>query len=195
MYRGGSNTRATVASARARGSAALTLALLTAGAVLALLAGCGRSGQEALSALQSARAQARARADATQERAQAADADMVNAVAQGGGASPISMRFRLEARPVVGTPLQILVTLVPADAASISHLHAAFLASEGLQLQASEPIDVTELRAGAVLQQHLTVLPQQSGVLSVSAVVTIDTDTTTVSRTYSIPLIAANAPS
>jgi hypothetical protein len=56
-------------------------------------------------------------------------------------------------------------------------------------------MDVSEFRVGAVLQQQLTVLPQQSGVLSVSAVVTIDTDTTTVSRTYSIPLIAANATS
>src|SRR5579871_2137040 len=41
------------------------------------------------------------------------DPDMVAAVSPGGSTPPISMKFRLAARPVVGAPVQLVVELIP----------------------------------------------------------------------------------
>jgi hypothetical protein len=122
----------------------------------------------------------------------AVDPDMVAAVSSAHTSTPISMRFALSARPVIGTPLIVRVALVTATDVAISHIRASFQPGDGLQLQAERNLDITEPGAGAVIEQELSVVPQQAGVLSLNATVVVDLDGGSLARSYSIPLIAGD---
>ena len=123
------------------------------------------------------------------------DPDMVAAVSSAHSSTPIGMKFRLSARPVVGTALQVVVALLPAADVAISHIHASFQPGEGLQLQAERTLDISDPTAGAVIEQELSVVPQQPGVLSLNATIVVDMDGGSLARSYSIPLIASDNPS
>ena len=164
---------------------------LAAVAMAAMLVACGQGAHKAGAAGQSQNR------DLNQGRrsGDALDPDMVAAVSSAHSSTPISMKFRLAARPVVGSPLQVLVALIPAGDVSISHIHAAFQPSDGLQLQGEHGFDVNAPDAGVVIEQELSVVPQQPGVLSLNATVVVDLDGGSLARSYSIPLIAADNPS
>lgn len=121
------------------------------------------------------------------------DADMVAAVSAGGSGPPIGVKFRLESRPVVGVPAQLVLALQPTPGLEISHIHASLQPEEGLQLQSPRTFDIDDPQDGATLAQEVTVVPQHAGVLSLSAVVVVDYNAVSIARTYVIPLIAANA--
>ncbi|MGC2459707.1 MAG: hypothetical protein WA446_01830 [Steroidobacteraceae bacterium] len=123
------------------------------------------------------------------------DPDMVTAVSTAHSSTPISMKFRVSARPVVGTPLRVVVVLIPAADVGISHIHASFQPGEGLQMQAERNFDVNDPSAGAGIEQELSVVPQQPGVLSLNATIMVDMDSGSLARSYSIPLIASDNPS
>jgi hypothetical protein len=164
---------------------------LLAGVALALLEACGHSAS-------SAHTQSGAQAghlNVTPKGGEGADTDMVAAVSAGGSSTPISMKFLLSSRPVVGTPLQVVVALIPAANVAITHIHASFQPGEGLQLQSDRSVDINEPAAGTMLEQQVTVLPQQAGVLNLSVTVVVDMDAGSLARTYSIPLIASDHPS
>ena len=166
----------------ARGSSAVA-----AVALIAALAACGRStSPDAAHAGQAAAAAART----APRSSDSVDPDMVSAVSPGGSTTPIGMKFRLQARPVVGSPLRITVALIPATNVEITHIHADFQPSEGLQLQSGRTLDINDPRSGVAFEQEVTVLPQQSGVLSLGATVVVDQDSGSIARTYTIPLIA-----
>jgi hypothetical protein len=120
------------------------------------------------------------------------DPDMVAAVSSAHTNTPISMRFALSARPVIGTPLIVRVALVTATDVAISHIRASFQPGDGLQLQVERNVDVSDPGAGAVIEQELSVVPQQAGVLSLNATVVVDLDGGSLARSYSIPLIAGD---
>jgi hypothetical protein len=124
----------------------------------------------------------------------AVDPDMVAAVSSAHTNTPISMRFALSARPVIGTPLIVRVALITATDVAISHVRASFQPGDGLQLQAERNLDISEPGAGAVIEQELSVVPQQAGVLSLNATVVVDMDGGSLARSYSIPLIAGDNP-
>src|SRR5579872_586075 len=111
------------------------------------------------------------------------DADMVAAVSAGGTGPPIGVKFRLETRPVVGTPAQLVLALLPTPGLEISHIHASLQAEEGLQLQSPRTFDIDDPQDGATLAQDVTVVAQHEGVLSLSAVVVVDYNSTSVART------------
>jgi len=119
-----------------------------------------------------------------------ADPDMVAAVSDGGSGPPISVKFRIDTKPVVGTPTQLVLALIPSEGIEGSHIHGALQAAEGLLLQSPKSFDVDIPRAGDSAQQQVTVVPQRDGVLSLSASVVIDYQNSSLSRTYVIPLIA-----
>jgi hypothetical protein len=123
------------------------------------------------------------------------DADMVAAVSSGGSGPPIGLKFRLETRPVVGAPAQLVLALEPTPGLEISHIHASLQPDEGLQLQSARTFDIDEPQDGATLAQDVTVVPQQEGVLSLSAIVVVEYGSTSIARTYVIPLIATAAAS
>jgi hypothetical protein len=118
------------------------------------------------------------------------DADLVSAVSAGGSGPPISVKFRLDTKPVVGRPTQLVLALIPSEGIETSHIHGALQPAEGLLLQSPKSFDV-EVPAGVdSVQQDVTVVPQRDGVLSLSASVVVDYENTSLSRTYVIPLIA-----
>jgi hypothetical protein len=123
------------------------------------------------------------------QSAEIVDPDMVTAVSSARSTTPIGMKFLLSARPAVGTPLTVTLALIPAADVGISHIHVLFQPGEGLQLQSERNLDITEPGAGTVIEQELSVVPQQSGVLSLNATVVVDMDGGSLARSYVIPLI------
>jgi hypothetical protein len=82
--------------------------------------------------------------------------------------------------------------VTPASGVTITHIHVSFQPGDGLQLQSDRSLDVTDPGAGSPIQQELTVVPQQNGVLSLDATVLVDTDSESITRVYTIPLVAAD---
>jgi hypothetical protein len=124
------------------------------------------------------------------------DPDLVSAVNLNGASSNLfSVKFKVDTRPLVTNPLQVKVLMIPAPGAVITHLQVLFQASDGLKLQSDRSVDFSDLSAGAPVEQQVTVVPQKAGVLSLSATVLVDTGSESVSRTYAIPLIAADSRS
>ena len=159
-----------------------------------LLAACGHSSQDpgAVHALHVDRKSS----TQTAKPNTGIDPEMVSAVsAAGSSTTPISMKFRLASRPTVTAPLQVTLLLIPSPDVSISHIHLSVQPGDGLQLQSERTLDVADVAPGTVVERDLTVVPQHSGVLSLTATVLIDTDSQSISRTYSIPLIASDSHS
>ena len=118
------------------------------------------------------------------------DPDLVAAVSASGSGPPISVKFRLGGKPIVGRPTQLVLALIPSEGIENSHIHGAFQAADGLLLQSPRSFDVDVPVGGNPVQQEVTVVPQRDGVLSLSASVVIDYENNSLSRTYVIPLIA-----
>jgi hypothetical protein len=123
------------------------------------------------------------------------DPDMVTAVSSARSTTPINMKFALSARPVVGTPVTLTVALIPAPDAGISHIHASFQPADGLQLLADRALDISNPAPGQPIEQQLSVVPQQAGVLLLNATVLVDMDGGSMARGYTIPMIAGDNPS
>jgi hypothetical protein len=117
---------------------------------------------------------------------------MVAGVSQAGSEPPIGLKFLITERPQVGLPLQIELALIPSPGSEISHIHCSLQTGEGLQLQSARTFEINAPQAGVALRQDVTVVPQQEGVLSLSATLLIDLDNGSVARTYTIPLIATS---
>jgi hypothetical protein len=162
-------------------------------AVACLLVACGRAAPPAGDAASaSAAADAGAASTSGDEPAAASDADLVSAVNAAGNSKPLTVKFRVEARPVVGMPVKIMLVLTPADQGSIDHIHASLTAGEGLLMQSPASFDLSDLKAGTPQYREVTVVPQQTGVLDLNATLLLQTDKSSQARTYSIPLIAAD---
>ncbi len=155
-----------------------------------LLAACSPSAPS--SASSSADDQAAAQQSAQADQPVDPAANMVAAVSTGGSAGPISVKFRVEARPVVGMPVKILVALIPDADAQLSKVHGTFVPGEGLALQSDRDFDLGQLQPGTTVFREVTVVPQQTGVLSLDATLLLQSDKVSQSRTYSIPLIASD---
>jgi hypothetical protein len=165
-----------------------------AGALIAgaLVAACGPAAQDA--GATRAVHQAQNGPSSAKSTAAGTDQDMVSAVsAAGASTTPISVKFKLESRPTVTTPVQLTVSVIPSANVLIRHLLISFQPGDGLQLQSARSFDVSDPSAEAPIVQQLTLVPQQHGVLSLNATVLVDTDTGSISRTYSIPLIATDS--
>jgi hypothetical protein len=167
------------------------LKLLMVAALSALLCACGGSNSPA--GARHSRADSQHASSSKQgSKAPNTDPDMVAAVSPGGSDPPIGLKFRLDTRPVVGMPAQLLLQLNPTPGVEISHIHGSLQVAEGLQLQSAHTFDIDAPQAGTPLEQNVTVVPQHNGVLTLSATLEIDYDNGSVARTYLIPLIAAN---
>jgi hypothetical protein len=154
--------------------------------IAAALISCGRSGGQGTAV----------RTDAQRSAAAStapSDPDMVTAVSGTSSTTPIGLKFRLEARPLVGQPMQIVLELTPAPNIEIDQIHTDLQPSDGLLLQSERAFDIPQPTAGVPVQREVTVTPQQTGLLEVTAQVDVDTPTGSISRNYAIPLIAGDA--
>jgi hypothetical protein len=126
--------------------------------------------------------------------ASALNPDLVNAVSAANSTTPISLKFRIETKPVVGQPVTIELVLIPAQGIAIDHIHSSFQVGDGMQLASERAFDVEQPEAGVPLEHELTVLPRQPGVMEVTATVIVDSESGSLARSYAIPVIAEALP-
>ena len=163
-------------------------AIATAG----LLVACGMSGNKSGTAAPSQ--QTGRDTKAAHMSADSIDPELVTAVSSAHSNTPIAMKFGLAERPAIGAPLKVTVALIPAVDAGIRHIHASFQPGDGLLLQSDRTLDISDPGPGTVIEQELSVVPQQSGVLSLGATIVVDTDGGSLARSYAIPLIVRDNP-
>jgi hypothetical protein len=116
---------------------------------------------------------------------------MVAAVSTSRVAGPVDVRFAIAQRPTVGQPLDVELALTPAK--DLDLLFARFQAAEGLELvKGMETEHLEHPRPGEPVSHIVTVLPKADGIFYVTATVLADTDTESLTRTFSIPIIAGS---
>ncbi len=158
-------------------------------AVTAVLGACSQSGPAAAPG-----ATAKTSAARPKDAKGGADPDMVSAVSLSGSATNLlSMKFKLAAKPQIATPLQVTIELVPAADTQIDRAVLSVQPGDGLQLQSDRLTELSNILPDNPPQQTVTVVPQQAGLLNLNATVLIEAEGQTITRTYSIPLIVADA--
>ncbi len=119
----------------------------------------------------------------------AADTDMVAAVSTTRSAGVVDLKFAVAKRPKVGEPVEIEFSITPAIA--LEGLFARFQVAEGLQLvSGGETEHLENAPSGVAVGHKVTVLPQADGIFYITAVILADSETESVARTFTIPLIA-----
>ncbi len=165
-------------SRRDVGAARLSAFLLTTAMVLG---GCGSSDPDPTSGTAASGKAKTARP--------AGRPDMVAAVSASRSAGAVDVRFALGGRPVVGQPLDIRLALTPVI--ELDRMYARFQASEGLEMVKGAETDRFERPAvNAEVAHTVTVTPKSDGIFYVTATVLSDSPKESVSRIYSIPIIA-----
>jgi hypothetical protein len=128
---------------------------------------------------------------ATSKRAQAPDptADMVSAVSGGNTGAPVELKFALTERPQIGRPVEVEIAVLPIG--NLDRIAASFRAGAGLELRQGEQMAaIDKPESGTPISHKVTVVPQRDGIFFVSAVVQADSPTESLTRTFSIPIIA-----
>jgi len=169
-----------------------------AGALLAagLLTGCGH-GADSARAEHEAHEQARSGAERDASAAAAVtaeDADMVSAVSGVTTASPVGLKFKLREPPRVGLPLRLELALNQEAGLDIDSITVTFQPSDGLVLQSDRIVQFRAPPPGATQRLVVTLRPLQEGLLNLGATVLVDAASSSMSRSYAIPLIAVPAP-
>ena len=152
--------------------------------LLAALAGCDREPQDAQgpAAATSAKQSKAAPAD------EAALKRMVSGVSAGKEDSTVDLKFELKARPQIGQPLAIDVALLPKLAADT--MRVTYISTDALAVQtATLPGEYHNVQVGGVYRHEVTVIPRDNGVYYVSAVVVLDSETGSATRTFAIPVL------
>ncbi|HTT02862.1 MAG TPA: hypothetical protein VMG11_12330 [Steroidobacteraceae bacterium] len=154
-------------------------------ACLALVA-CGASGKSGSSVRGAVK---RAAVHQKAKSGPVIDADMVSAVPNGKGTSPLEVKFALRQHPMTGHPVQLDLTFIPSI--GLDRIAVSFLAEDGLVMRDGSHMPLTEhLEAGVPISHSLTFIPQRDGIFYVSATVLMDWGDESVARTYTIPVLA-----
>ena len=126
--------------------------------------------------------------------AELALANMVSAVSSGKPTENLQLKFELRNRPTVGQPVAIEIALIPGQ--DLDRVYATFQGSDGLEITTGGKTDEIERPpVGVPITYTVTVIPRHEGVFSMSAVVLADSSIESVSRTFSIPVIAGSGVS
>lgn len=120
------------------------------------------------------------------------DVDMVAAVSNSGNGKPISMKFRVTDRPLVGQSVVVNLAVVTDMDADIDRIQIALKPGDGLQLKSDPVVDIREPAKGVPQIIEVSVQPAQAGVLTLEAIATIDSSSISLTRTYTVPLIAVD---
>jgi hypothetical protein len=115
--------------------------------------------------------------------------DMVTAVSAGKGGPPVGLKFEMRAPPQAGQPLDMDFAVLP-NAQSIERINAKFQGSEGLELVDGGDLAAVEKPAqGSVIRHVVRLLPKQDGIYTVTAAVSVDLASDSITRTFTIPVI------
>jgi hypothetical protein len=121
-----------------------------------------------------------------------AASEMVAAISGTSGDGDVSIRFDLPKRPVLNDTVDITVAVIPRT--SIDRLQVVFQSFDGLRVVANSNLGPIEKpKIDAEIRHVVSVTPIKEGVFSLSAVALVESSATSVSRTYSIPLIVGGA--
>jgi hypothetical protein len=158
---------------------------------LLCLSACG-SAEDARTALSSLHTKAhKAHPAALANRSGEEDVrDMVSAVNTNRAASPVQVKFSLAQRPELGQVVELHVAVLPGSPGP-DRVATNFQATEGLEIVDGGDMDIVDKPSEGVPLRHvLKILPRRDGIFAVTAVVSMDIDHQTTTRTFSIPLIA-----
>lgn len=163
----------------ARGTTARWVAFVLTAAVV--LSACGSSEPDPTAATPTS--------GKPQSGRSAGSADMVAAVSASKNPGKVDVKFALSARPAVGQPVDIRLALTPR--VELDRLYARFQPSEGLDLvKGGETGPIDRPAIGTEVEHVVTVTPKTDGIYYVTVTVISDAPTESVSRVYSIPIIA-----
>ncbi len=153
-------------------------------AVAALMAGCDKSDDDSAKGPAAKTHGGKKAVDASQVRA-----DMVAAVSASKAGPPVTLKFALHQRPMVGEPVDIEVALIPVT--ELERLFVRFQASTGLTLvKGGESPQYEKPVTGQPLEHVVTVMASNDGIFYVTAAVVADAEDSSLTRTFSIPVIA-----
>jgi hypothetical protein len=114
---------------------------------------------------------------------------MVAAVSTARSGPPVELKFELRQAPQPNQPLDVDVAVLT-DVPGITHLRARFQGGAGIDIVEGADLDPVEKPpVNSVIRHVLQVLPKQDGVYALSAVLSVDTETDSLTRAYSIPII------
>ena len=109
----------------------------------------------------------------------------------GGSVSPVGLKFRVPEPPRVGQLLHLELVLAQEPRLDISHMLVSLQAGDGLLLESDRSIEFEAPAAGATQRMVVNVRAQQEGLLGLNATVLVDAGNSSLTRSFSIPLIAA----
>ncbi len=113
---------------------------------------------------------------------------MVDATSVGKSELPVSLKFDLKQRPVLGQPLAIDIAVVPQIDAGAANVEMTGI--DGLTvLPGAKAFTAGPVEAGQVYRHSIEVTPAAEGVLLLGLTVSLKHDEMTDSRVFSIPLI------
>jgi hypothetical protein len=116
---------------------------------------------------------------------------MVSAVSSGGGTVPVDVKFELLQRPEVGQAASIAFAFIPV--APLDRLYARFQPDDSLEVvSGSQTEQFARPAVGEPVPHTLVVRPKRDGVFAVQVTVLMDSETESLSRVFSVPLIAGS---
>lgn len=152
--------------------------------VLAGVAGCGSREDNSAAAPDPAKPAARS----ATPKAPALDKDMVSAVSGAKASAIVDLKFRLGARPEPGKPIDIDIAVIPKVPGA--RIRVLLQNADGLEIRSGQEMLVSEpVAAGEPVSHRVTVVPARDGVFAMTAVALVDTDQSSVTRTFAIPVI------
>lgn len=157
--------------------------VLSAGA---LLGGCGRDANQ----VQATHGAHTARVG-TVATVASTDSDLVSAVSSAGGAAPVSLKFRMSQPPRVGQSQRIELVLVQQPGLDIDSLLVSLQPGDGLVVESDHSFEFQSPPPGATQRMVVTVRAAQAGLLNLGATVLIGTANSSLTHSFSIPLIVA----
>jgi hypothetical protein len=117
--------------------------------------------------------------------------DMVSAVSASKAGPPVTLKFALNQRPMVGQPIEVEIALIPIS--DLTRLFARFQPSTGLTLvKGAESPQFERPKTGEPIHHTVTVMANVDGIYYITAAVVADAEDSSLTRTFSIPVIAGN---
>ena len=102
----------------------------------------------------------------------------------------MGLKFKLSAPPRVGQPLRIDLELSQQPGLDIDSLLISLQPGDGLSIESNHSFEFQGPVPGARQHMTVTVRAQQPGLLNLGATVLIGTASASLTRSFSIPLIA-----
>jgi hypothetical protein len=115
---------------------------------------------------------------------------MVAAVSATKAGPPVELKFDLQQRPAIGQAVDIAFELVPASP-NVERVSAKFQADDGLELVGGSDIPPVEKPAEGTPIRHIaSIVAKRDGIFTLHAVVSVESEKQTLTRTFTIPVIA-----